>query len=43
MSQNPQGRLIDPKEVANVVSWLALPDSHSITGQAIPVAGGEGM
>lgn len=38
---NPQGRLISPVEVANAVSWLALPDSHSITGQAIPIAGGE--
>lgn len=40
---NPQQRLIDPMEVASVVSWLALGDSHSITGQAVPVAGGEIM
>ncbi len=40
---NPQGRLIDPEEVANVVVWLARPDSGSITGQSIPVAGGEVM
>lgn len=40
---NPQGRLIVPAEVANAVSWLVLPDSHSITGQAIPIAGGEVM
>ena len=40
---NPQGRLIDPQEVANVVVWLARPDSGSITGQSIPVAGGEVM
>jgi NAD(P)-dependent dehydrogenase (short-subunit alcohol dehydrogenase family) len=40
---NPQGRLIAPEEVASVVSWLALPASHSITGLAIPVAGGEVM
>jgi NAD(P)-dependent dehydrogenase (short-subunit alcohol dehydrogenase family) len=38
---NPQGRLIDPAEVANVVAWLCLPQSASITGQAIVVAGGE--
>lgn len=40
---NPQGRLIDPAEVANAVIWLARPDSGSITGQSIPVAGGEVM
>lgn len=40
---NPQGRLIDPAEVANAVVWLARPDSGSITGQSIPVAGGEIM
>ena len=38
---NPQGRLIDPAEVANAVVWLCLPESRSITGQAIAVAGGE--
>lgn len=42
-ASNPQGRLIAPAEVAHAVSWLASPDSHSITGQAIPVAGGEVM
>jgi len=40
---NPQGRLIAPEEVASVVAWLALPASNSITGLAIPVAGGEVM
>lgn len=40
---NPQNRLIDPEEVANAVLWLCLPQSHSVTGQAIAVAGGEVM
>jgi len=40
---NPQGRLIDPAEVAAAVSWLCLPGSSAITGQAISVAGGEVM
>jgi len=40
---NPQGRLITPDEVASAVAWLALPEQASITGQAIPVAGGEVM
>lgn len=38
---NPQGRLIDPGEVANAVLWLCSPASRSITGQSISVAGGE--
>ena len=42
-SFNPQGRLIDPEEVADVVAWLVSDDAHSITGQAIAVAGGEVM
>ena len=40
---NPQGRLIDPVEVASAVLWLCLPESRSINGQAIAVAGGEVM
>ena len=38
---NPQGRLVSPEEVAAAVLWLCLPESRSITGQAIAVAGGE--
>jgi NAD(P)-dependent dehydrogenase (short-subunit alcohol dehydrogenase family) len=38
---NPQGRLIDPAEVASAVRWLCLPESQAINGQAIAVAGGE--
>ncbi len=40
---NPQGRLIDPAEVAHVVGFLCSADAGSITGQAIVVAGGEVM
>lgn len=40
---NPQGRLIDPAEVADAVTWLCAASSRSITGQAIAVAGGEVM
>jgi NAD(P)-dependent dehydrogenase (short-subunit alcohol dehydrogenase family) len=40
---NPQGRLITPDEVASAVAWLALPEQAAVTGQAIPVAGGEVM
>ena len=38
---NPQGRLVQPEEVADTVAWLAGPAAQSITGQAIAVAGGE--
>jgi len=38
---NPQGRLVQPREVASSVLWLCLDDSASINGQAIAVAGGE--
>ena len=38
---NPQHRLIEPEEVASAVAWLCLPESQSINGQAISVAGGE--
>lgn len=40
---NPQGRLIKPSEVADTVVWLCRPESASITGQSIVVAGGEVM
>jgi NAD(P)-dependent dehydrogenase (short-subunit alcohol dehydrogenase family) len=38
---NPQGRFVQPAEVAETVHWLCLPESASITGLAVPVAGGE--
>lgn len=38
---NPQGRLVQPGEVAETVAWLCLPSSSAITGQAIAIAGGE--
>jgi 3-hydroxybutyrate dehydrogenase len=38
---NPQGRLIQPSEVADTVLWLCGEGAGAITGQAIAVAGGE--
>jgi 3-hydroxybutyrate dehydrogenase len=38
---NPQGRLVTPQEVADTVLWLCGDGASAITGQAIPVAGGE--
>jgi NAD(P)-dependent dehydrogenase (short-subunit alcohol dehydrogenase family) len=40
---NPQNRMVTPQEVAAAVLWLCLPESGSINGQAIAVAGGEVM
>ena len=40
---NPQKRLVQPEEVANAVTWLCLPRSGAMNGQAIAVAGGEIM
>ena len=39
----PIGRLIRPEEVASAVAWLCSDDAAAVTGQAIPVAGGEVM
>jgi NAD(P)-dependent dehydrogenase (short-subunit alcohol dehydrogenase family) len=41
VKHNPQGRLIDPSEVAAAVLWLCSEEARSVTGQAIVVAGGE--
>jgi len=38
---NPQGRLIQPDEVAALTVWLCGEDARSITGQSLAVAGGE--
>ena len=38
---NPQGRLIQPEEVADTVAWLVR--SGGVNGQAIAVDGGETM
>jgi len=38
---SPQGRLIDPDEVADAVNWLAGPAAAGVTGQSIIIAGGE--
>ena len=40
-AHNPQGRLVRPAEVAAAVLFLCGADAGAMTGQAIPVAGGE--
>ena len=43
VKHNPQSRLIQPAEIAEAVVWLCRPESASVTGQSIAVAGGEVM
>ncbi|MGR3498146.1 MAG: SDR family NAD(P)-dependent oxidoreductase [Limimaricola soesokkakensis] len=40
-SGNPQGRFVQPEEVADAVLWLAGEGASAVTGQAISVSGGE--
>lgn len=40
---NPQGRIVQPEEVADAVRWLCGDGAASITGQSIAVCGGEVM
>lgn len=40
---NPQGRLVQPDEVADAVRWLCGDAAASVTGQSIAVSGGEVM
>lgn len=41
LATNPQRRLIRPEEVAHAMLWLCRPGTESITGQSLPIAGGE--
>ena len=37
---NPHKRLVTPDEVADAALWLCSPESGSLNGLAIPIAGG---
>ena len=41
LARSQQRRLVLPEEVASTVTWLCLPESEAVTGQAITVTGGE--
>ena len=40
---SPQGRMMQPEEVASMVGFLCLPASRGVHGQAIPIDGGTVM
>jgi NAD(P)-dependent dehydrogenase (short-subunit alcohol dehydrogenase family) len=40
-SQNPQGRVVQPRDVADAVLWLCTDGAAGINGAAIPIDGGE--
>jgi NAD(P)-dependent dehydrogenase (short-subunit alcohol dehydrogenase family) len=40
-ASNPQGRLIQPEEVASAISWLCSQGAAATNGAAIPMSGGE--
>lgn len=41
VAANPQGRFVDPEEVAAATAWLCLPSAAAVTGQTIAIDGGE--
>lgn len=43
VKSNPQGRLVQPDEVADAVAWLCGRAAAAVTGQSVAVAGGEVM
>jgi NAD(P)-dependent dehydrogenase (short-subunit alcohol dehydrogenase family) len=42
-ASNPQGRIVQPQQVADAVAWLCADSASAMTGQAISVSGGEVM
>jgi len=40
-SLNPQGRVVQPQDVADAVMWLCSDGAASVNGAAVPINGGE--
>jgi NAD(P)-dependent dehydrogenase (short-subunit alcohol dehydrogenase family) len=38
---NPNGRFVEPEEVADLALWLCSDGAKSVTGQALMIAGGD--
>ena len=38
---NPNGRFVEPEEVADLALWLCSEGAKSVTGQALQMAGGD--
>lgn len=43
VKSNPQGRLVQPEQVADAIAWLCGEGAAAVTGQSISVSGGEVM
>jgi len=43
VKSNPQGRLVQPQQVADAVAWLCSEGAGAVTGQSVSVSGGEVM
>lgn len=43
VKSNPQGKLVQPEQVADAVAWLCGEGAGAVTGQTVSVAGGEVM
>ena len=43
VKSNPQGRLVQPQQVADAVAWLCSEGASAVTGQSVSVSGGEVM
>ena len=43
VKHNPQGKLVQPQQVADAVAWLCLDNADAVTGQSLSVSGGEVM
>lgn len=43
VKSNPQGKLVQPQQVADAVAWLCCESADAVTGQSLSISGGEVM
>jgi NAD(P)-dependent dehydrogenase (short-subunit alcohol dehydrogenase family) len=41
VSRTPMGRIADPAEIASAMAFLASAEASDVTGQVLPVGGGQ--